>query len=238
MATPPQRPPDRHTQQRGQMLSTDSHPREPSSTTVGTLPVVFVVASLLNGLWQAVMLTFLGRAIILPSFRWVGCRVSAVGAYASAQRCVLLWAEPWWPATRNGCRPCTAEDSEPPSVFRPFRPVNRFPVTRVCTAFFDRLVLTVVVRAVSFSNALPCGTALRRATALAVALALVTVAVVRDDRIEEVSERLQVEGRSLATGPVTVGSRGERGQGTGEERRPEREPGRARDRTDAFRNSL
>lgn len=197
--------------------------------------MVLVVASLLNGLWQAVMLTFLGRAIIIPSLRWLGCRVSAVGAYASPKRGVLLWVEPWWPATRNGCKPCTAEDSEPPSVFRP---VDSFTVTRVCTAFFDRLVLTVVLRAASFSTAFPCVTALRRATALAVALALMTVAVVRDDRIDEASERLQVEGRSLATGPVTVGSRGERGQGTGEERRPGREPGRARDRADAFRNRL
>lgn len=237
METPPRRLPDRHAQPRGQMPSTDAsrRPREPSSTPVGTLPVVFVVASLLNDLWQAVVLTFLGQAIILPSLRWVGCGVPAVWADASPKRGVLLWVEPWWPATRNGRRPCTAEDSEPPSVFRPG---ESFTITRVRTAFFDRLVLTVVLRAASFSTAFPCVTALRRATALAVALALVTVTVVRDDRLEEASERLQVEGRSLATGPVTIGNRGERGQSTGEERRPEGEPGRARDRADAFRNRL
>jgi hypothetical protein len=159
----------------------------------------------------------------------------AVRIDASPKRGILSWVRPWWTAARTGGRLCAPEDSKPPSVFRLG---ESFTFTRVCAALFNRRVLAAVLRAASFGAAFPCVTALRRATAIAVVLALVTVAVVRDDRIEEASERLQVEGRSLATEPVTVGNRGERGQGAGEERRPEREPGRAWDRADAFRNRL
>jgi hypothetical protein len=194
MSTPLSRLPDRHAQRRRQTPLNDA-PRRPhaqSYRSVETLwRVVFVVAALLGRLWQAVVWTFVGRAIAaIPSPRFLVARGSAVRTHISPNRGVLGWLGPLGAAVRNVCRQGAPQDTTPRGELRA---LQRFTLTPVRMALFIMLAHAAVLRAARIDATFHRVTALGRATAVAILLPLVTVAVVRDGGIAEAGVRLGPE---------------------------------------------